>query len=143
MEPLKKKEDKYNAAGLIPYKRTNRGVEMYLQKRTADAKRNPGCWGMFGGGVEKGETPEAAMQREIAEELEYKPLKPIYFSDYETADGILHVFFEEVPDDFDNKVIVHEGDFGRFITIEEFRQGKVSPGASAIIPQLHEYLSTK
>ena len=29
----------------------------------------PGCWGNFGGAIEAGETPEAALQRELEEEL--------------------------------------------------------------------------
>lgn len=30
----------------------------------------PGCWGCFGGAVDSGESPEAALRRELSEELE-------------------------------------------------------------------------
>jgi 8-oxo-dGTP diphosphatase len=31
----------------------------------------PGVWGLFGGHMEEGETPEVAMVREVAEEIDY------------------------------------------------------------------------
>jgi mutator protein MutT len=40
-----------------------------LQQRTDDAPSLPGVWAYFGGGIEPGETPEEAVRREAAEEL--------------------------------------------------------------------------
>ena len=34
-----------------------------IQLRTQDAPILPGHWGFFGGGIEKGESPEAAVRR--------------------------------------------------------------------------------
>jgi 8-oxo-dGTP diphosphatase len=39
----------------------------------------PGHWGAFGGAVEKGESPEAAMNRELIEEIGYSPKKFNFF----------------------------------------------------------------
>ncbi len=36
----------------------------------------PNCWGTFGGQIEEGELPEAAIMREIEEELGYRPDRP-------------------------------------------------------------------
>jgi 8-oxo-dGTP diphosphatase len=33
----------------------------------------PNCWSTLGGGIEEGETPEQAVQREVTEEIEFCP----------------------------------------------------------------------
>ena len=50
---------------LIPYRKINGKIFVYLQKREADAKRSPGMWGFFGGHADPGETPEQTLRREI------------------------------------------------------------------------------
>ena len=47
--------------------------KILLQFRdTNDETKNPGLWGIFGGGIEEKETPEQAIIREIKEELGIK-----------------------------------------------------------------------
>ena len=41
----------------------------------------PGRWGCFGGGVEPGEDSIEALQRELFEELEFRPGKVEYFTE--------------------------------------------------------------
>jgi len=55
---------------ILPY--VNRKVLMQLR----DMKEGinfPGCWGFFGGSIDEGETPENASERELLEEIGYKP----------------------------------------------------------------------
>ena len=50
--------------------------KILLQHRTDDAPTDPSKWSLFGGRVEEGETPEAAVKRECYEELVYKLQSP-------------------------------------------------------------------
>jgi 8-oxo-dGTP pyrophosphatase MutT (NUDIX family) len=117
MDPIM--EHKREISSLIPYRKAGEGYEFFLQKRAATARNNQGLFGLFGGGLEQDETPEEGMYREISEELSYVPTRPIYFSRYETNKGIIHVFLEEVRDDFESKVVVGEGEYGRFLATDE------------------------
>jgi 8-oxo-dGTP pyrophosphatase MutT (NUDIX family) len=99
-------------------------------------------YAMFGGGLEGKETPEAAVMREAVEELEYKPKNPTYFSRYEGAFGIAHVFIEEVGGDFEEAVTVHEGEYGKFLTLAEVDgMSNVYPETRFMVKELTEVLS--
>jgi mutator protein MutT len=82
-----------------------------LQHRTDDAPRLAGYWAFFGGGIEKGETPEDAVKREIMEELEYELVNPnlVMVQDFETAgiNGKKYVFMEKY--DYKKKLVLKEG----------------------------------
>lgn len=66
-------EDKRITAYLIPYKIIDGVFFFYMQKRSENTKRHP-CWfSIFRGGVEKWESSEKAMLREIKEELNFVP----------------------------------------------------------------------
>lgn len=40
-----------------------------LQHRDDNAKNSPNKWGLFGGSIEEGESPELALKRELEEEI--------------------------------------------------------------------------
>jgi 8-oxo-dGTP pyrophosphatase MutT (NUDIX family) len=43
----------------------------------------PGAWGLFGGAIEPGETPEAVRRRELAEEIGVVPARLAYFTRFD------------------------------------------------------------
>jgi 8-oxo-dGTP diphosphatase len=52
----------------------------------------PGCWGLFGGHIEPGETPEAAIARELLEEITYSIPAAQKFGISANEQVIRHIF---------------------------------------------------
>jgi 8-oxo-dGTP pyrophosphatase MutT (NUDIX family) len=82
----------------------------------------PGCWGFFGGHLEPGETPEAAMQRELIEEISYAPPSFAKFRCYADTKAIRHIYHAPLTVGLDRLVLQEGWDLG-FLTPEEIRQG--------------------
>ena len=79
------------AVALAMLERDNRWL---LQLRDdIDTILCPGQWGLFGGHLEPGETPEQAIQRELEEEIAWRPDPPLqsWFSDA-SGNRMVHVF---------------------------------------------------
>lgn len=64
----------------------NNNGEALLQKKDLSYPWFPGKWCLFGGHIEKGENPRAALQRELYEELEYKFDRINYYKEEEYED---------------------------------------------------------
>jgi 8-oxo-dGTP diphosphatase len=82
----------------------------------------PGLWGLFGGHIEAGETPEIAVEREIMEEIGYQLTDPQKFGCYSDARVIRHVFYAPLTVDIDKLVLGEGWDFG-LLTPEQIAAG--------------------
>ncbi|BBD65376.1 NUDIX hydrolase [Nostoc commune NIES-4072] len=82
----------------------------------------PGYWGLFGGHIEPGETPEVAVKREILEEIGYT-LPPFgEFGCYTDERVVRHVFHAPLSVEL-NQLVLNEGwDMG-LLTVENIYQG--------------------
>jgi 8-oxo-dGTP diphosphatase len=70
-----------------------------LQHRTEDAPSYPNYWAFFGGGIERGESAEQAIKREVLEELSYRLTDPRLFTtqrfNYRGRSHAMHAFCEK------------------------------------------------
>lgn len=94
----------------------------------------PGYWGLFGGHIETGETPDIAVQREVKEEISYTLAKFGEFGCYADDAVVRHVFHAPLLVEL-NQLVLNEGwDMG-LLTPEDIRQGECySPIANEIRP---------
>ncbi len=73
----------------------------FLQRRDPGAARFPGLWEFPGGKAEPGESAEAALRRELREELAWTPERALPLAvvehDYGSLQVRLHVFLCEAP----------------------------------------------
>lgn len=83
---------------------------------------HPGCWGFFGGHIDPGEAPEAAVKRELLEEIGYAPPVVYKFGCYSDSQVLRHVFHAPLTVEL-NQLVLNEGwDMG-LLTSEEIRAG--------------------
>ncbi len=129
-------------AAYLAYRKRGDEYEFYLQKRDRNAKSSADKFGLFGGGVEEGESIEDGLYREVSEELKYKPVAARYFSRYEHSLVLFHIFIEEVGPDFENAVVVSEGEYGKFFTLAEaYAEKRTTNTGRLIMEQLGSYLA--
>ncbi|MBE9168043.1 NUDIX hydrolase [Pleurocapsales cyanobacterium LEGE 06147] len=83
----------------------------------------PGHWGLFGGHLEPGETPEAALKRELLEEINYAIAAPIKFRSYADSRVIRHVYHAPLKVSLDELVLNEGWDLG-LVKLEDIQRGK-------------------
>lgn len=104
----------------------------------------PGQWGFFGGGLEDGEKPIEAAQRELLEEVCYKPdvMHVLSTQSYFLEGPVLsHAFYCELKVPLQDLILDEGQDFGLF-TVDEIASGMLySRRLDAAYPTIpHEYL---
>ncbi|MFA6514699.1 MAG: NUDIX domain-containing protein [Candidatus Paceibacterota bacterium] len=127
-------EEKRHNSMLIPYYFKKNNLYVFLQRRNDDAPRNPNILGGFGGGLEGEENNEDALIREMNEELEYTPKNYSLLGTFETDHSISNYYIEEVDENFENNVIVHEGKRGEWHeAIKVVERDDISPNTKRVI----------
>jgi 8-oxo-dGTP pyrophosphatase MutT (NUDIX family) len=110
-----------------------------MQRRTDDAPVNGGKLGLFGGGVEAGETPGQAVQRELGEEttLDVSQLTFELACEVDLPTGYkgkplrITAFRVAIPD---SRFEIHEGKGIEVYTVGElFTRDDLSPAAQAVL----------
>ncbi len=82
----------------------------------------PGVWGLFGGHMEAGETPEIAVEREVLEEIGYQITNPQKFGCYNDDRAIRHIFYAPLTVEVDKLVLTEGWDLG-LITVAQIKAG--------------------
>jgi len=123
----KTKEESYNMMNEAEQKEKKRIALLFividnkvlLFKRSPEETTNPGKYGMLGGHIEKGESPEAALKREIKEEagVELKSFKKL--KTYELDDVQLNVFYTNEFDTESIRLDKKEHTGKKFFTLEQ------------------------
>jgi 8-oxo-dGTP pyrophosphatase MutT (NUDIX family) len=77
---------------------------LVFQRRGKDAPRSPDMLGLFGGHIDKGETADAAMARELSEETSLKLddykwgfVQDFVFHPSQQTEATFHLYWAEIP----------------------------------------------
>lgn len=103
-------------------------MHFLLQHRTDDAKRLPGYWGFFGGGIKAGESPLEAVCRESFEELDYNLKAPelVFRQNFslDNVKGYMHVYLDAFKGD-KSVLKLQEGQNLGWYTLDEIKDLKM------------------
>lgn len=126
------------AAGVLLRHTDAKGVRRYLLERRADWVDHGGTWGIPGGAINPGESPEQAAQREAAEELG----RDVHFRHVRThTDDHGGWAYHTVIGDTDDPIEggrTHESHGTRWVTEDEMKQLPLHPGFAATWQHVRE-----
>lgn len=118
--------------------------QILLQHRSHDAWRLPDHWAFFGGGIEPGESPTEALQREVIEELAYHVQNPYFLMAQTVTDGedvnMKYVFVERYQG---QPLQLGEGQAMGWFSPDETHELKMIDHDRAIVERIRQYLSAR
>jgi len=97
----------------------------------------PGEWGLFGGHLDPGEQPEAALRRELLEEIELQFTESIHFGVYPDSNVIRHVFVVPLQRKIE-ELKLNEGWDMAFLSIHEIQKGHAYSSIAGMTRNLAE-----
>ncbi len=116
--------------------------QILLQHRSHDAFRLPNYWAFFGGGIEEGESPTDALEREVLEELSYHVRNPYFLMEQTVRDeedmNTKYVFVEQYQD---QPLQLGEGQAMGWFSPDETHALKMIGHDRAIVERMREYLN--
>lgn len=98
--------------------------------------RSPDCWQLVGGGIEKGETPEQGLIREVKEEVSYdlKEFKSITRTKGSQGEDVwMYAAFVNKNEEFKFVLGPGEGQGIGWFTIDEALKLKLTPGTQILL----------
>ncbi|MBM5801455.1 MAG: cytochrome P450 [Cyanobacteria bacterium K_DeepCast_35m_m2_023] len=84
----------------------------------------PGCWGLFGGHLDPGEDAEAALRRELLEEIGYRAAEVTMRYSSTSADRIRHVFSVSLSQPIE-ALTLHEGQDMALVNLADLQRGQI------------------
>jgi 8-oxo-dGTP pyrophosphatase MutT (NUDIX family) len=82
----------------------------------------PGTWGLFGGHLDPGEAPEAALRRELLEEISWSAGALRFWFRHSNPQRLAHFFLGELSSPLES-LDLHEGQDMALARVEEMRSG--------------------
>ncbi|MFM6271315.1 MAG: NUDIX domain-containing protein, partial [Dolichospermum sp.] len=100
----------------------------------------PNTWAFLGGYIEKNESPEAAIRRELVEEMELELGEIKFFKSYFWEECDEHIFWTRLDLDI-SQITLHEGQKLAYFSREEINQLELASHYDQILAEFFDFLA--